>query len=96
MKTKTLATTTKYLALRQKTEEQISLEQLYYDEEDNKLQLETDLTATKRALKSEKQKLEQLKSEKQLSSQAIIDQLDLIEGLEKGIVVLENLITELF
>lgn len=87
---------TLYSQLRQKTQDQITLEQLQYDEEDNKLQLETDLTATKRSLKLEEQKLLALKSAKALSSQQIINQLDLIEGLKKGITTLESLIKELF
>lgn len=86
----------KYISLRQKTEDQLSAEQLQYDVEDNKSQLEADLKVTQRQLAAERRTLEQLKSAKVLSSKKLIDQLDLIEGLEKGVESLEALIEELF
>ena len=46
----------KYLKLRQKTQDQLSSEQLGYEVEDNKDQLEADLKETKRALSKAEQK----------------------------------------
>lgn len=87
---------TKYIALRQKSDSQLEMEQLQYDVEDNKSQLEVDLRETQRSLVAEKRKLEQLKSAKVLSSTAILNQMVLIEELEKGVKSLEALIEELF
>ena len=85
-----------YLQRRQKTEDQISQQQLQYEVEDNKLQLEADLRETQRELTQAKRDLDTLKSAKALSSEQIIKQADLISGLEKGEAFLQDLIEELF
>ena len=86
----------KYLKLRQKTQDQLSKEQLDYEVEDNKLQLEADLRETQRALSLAKQNLLALKSQKMLSSVAILKEMDNIRGYEEGIKSLEELVKELF
>ena len=55
-----------YLQLRQKTSQQTNEEELQYDLEDNKSQLELDLRETKRAIVQAQRELEKLKSQKRL------------------------------
>ena len=62
----------------------------------NKLQLQSDLLATQRALMSERDKLESLKSAEQLSGADLVSKMDDVESLEKGEKALKVLIGELF
>ena len=86
----------KYKELRKKTVDQIEEQQLQYDVEDNKAQLEADLKATQRALTTAKRQLVDEKSRATLDSGSIIELHNQIEGLEKGAEAIENLIKELF
>ena len=87
---------TKYQQLRQKSQEEISQEQLSHEVEDNKLQLEADLRATQRQLTLEQRELESLKSAPRLDSEKILKRQDKIRGLQEGVKSLVALIEELF
>lgn len=86
----------KYLDRIRKGSEEILSEQQQYQAEDNKLQLEADLRETQRLLKSEQRRLEELKSQPQLSGGNIIECQDMIAGLTAGVKALGDLIHELF
>ena len=86
----------KYIERRKQSKDQIEEQQLQYDLEDNKAQLEADLTATSRARTATRRELEDAKSKAVLDSSTIISLLNDIEGLEKGKKTLETLIEELF
>lgn len=85
-----------YKELREKTAEELSQEQLLWDIQDNKLQLEADVRATERQLLTEEVVLTQLKSRNTLSTQDIISQMDVIKGLRDGLGSIKELLEELF
>tara|TARA_R110002051_G_C8361168_1_gene441901 strand:+ start:54 stop:320 length:267 start_codon:yes stop_codon:yes gene_type:complete len=86
----------KYQDLITKSQEEVSAEQLTYQVEDNKEQLEGDLKVTSRALTQDKRVLVELKSAKELDSTRILKQIDLITGRQLAIKNLKALIKELF
>lgn len=71
-------------------------EELGYQAEDNKSQLEADLKETSRELIRQKRVLDELKSAATLDSGAILAKVDEIKGLEAGVTALTELIAELF
>ena len=77
------------------TENQKDEEQLVY-QEDNREQLEADLKATLRALKSDERELNELKSAEILDSAAMIEVDSRIEGRKLAAEKIKSFIEELF
>lgn len=71
-------------------------EELGYQAEDNKSQLEADLKETSRELIRQRRVLDELKSAATLDSEEILNKQDEIKGIEAGVKALEDLIAELF
>lgn len=85
-----------YLSLRQKTSQEATEEELLYDVEDNKSQMQLDLRATNRAITQAKRELLKMKTLKVLDSNKIVSKMDEIANLEAGEKTLKELISELF
>ena len=85
-----------YLILRQKTSQEATEEELLYDVEDNKSQMQLDLRATNRAITQAKRELLKMKTLKVLDSNKIVSKMDEIANLEAGEKTLKELISELF
>ena len=86
----------KYLERIQQSQESRTQEQQQHLNEINKLQLESDLLETKRALSEKRQQLERLKSEEGLRITDIVGTLSDIDALERGLKTIEQLKEELF
>ena len=86
----------KYLERIKKSPEEQLTESQEYQASQNRLQLESDLLATRQELKLKERELDQLLSAEILSTYDIILYQDNIEGLEKGQSAIKKLIEELF
>ena len=86
----------KYLERIKKSPEEQLTESQEYQASQNRLQLDSDLLATRQELKLKERELDQLLSAEILSTYDIILYQDNIEGLEKGQSAIKKLIEELF
>jgi len=80
----------------QQSQQEKDTQQLEFQVEEAKQQLESDVLATKRLLAAKKQELLKPKSAQPFSAQRIIDVQIEIDGLEDGLSRLLNLMEELF
>jgi len=86
----------KYLESLTKDKAVVEAEQFAQTDAEQALQLDSDILATQKALTSAKRKVNTLKSAVPLSGAAIIDALDEVASLEKGLTMLKELKNELF
>lgn len=89
-------TALKYANLLQQSQQEKDNQELEFQVEAAKQQLEADILATKRELAIENKKLLEAKSSRTFNSQKIIDVQIKIEGLQDGLARLNNLLAELF
>ena len=85
-----------YKARLQQTDNQREESQLDYDVAQAELQMEADRLATKRSLTTAKQRLEEVKSARPLSVQAVLDAQVNVADYEAGLKAITALQTELF
>ena len=70
------------------SQEETSTQEVVFAVEDAKLQLQSDVLATKKSLESKKAELQDAKTTYPLDAKKIVDLIMDIEGLEKGITLL--------
>jgi len=85
-----------YLERIQKTNEQLAQADAEFRNEENRLQLESDLLATRKTIAQAKRELEELKGKNKLVYQDILDKQATIRSYEAALAELEELREELF
>ena len=91
-----MATKMKYLELRQQDQTELDQAQLEYENQQNKLQLESDLLATQQKVNEVKKELQALYLKPKLSSSDILAKRNELIEYENGYKELKKLIAELF
>ena len=77
------------------SQEETSTQEVEFAVEDAKLQLQSDILATKKSLEIKKSELQDAKNTYPLNTEVIIDLVMEVEGLKKGIKMLTKLQEEL-
>jgi SMC interacting uncharacterized protein involved in chromosome segregation len=86
----------KYKARVKQTVSQIEAKQLEHDVNVAKLQVQSDLLATKLKLSQEEAKLDTLKSATPFSLSAVVEQTAVVSDYQAGLTIAESIVAELF